>query len=144
MIKLPEPKYVGMPFEDAIKKRRSVRNYLQKALNIDQLSQLLFAAQGITGKLFGQPLRSAPSAGALYPIEIYLIVNNVTDLPPGIYHYIVIEHALKLVKSGDFSGEITSAGLHQKMLGKANVVFALSAVFDRTRSKYGELSSRYV
>lgn len=108
------------------------------------LSQLLFAAQGITGKIYGTPLRTAPSAGALYPIEIYLVVNKVAELEPGIYHYSIRKHALELLKSGDFRGRITPAGLKQEMLGQAGATFILSAIFDRTRHKYGERGFRYV
>lgn len=142
-IKLPEANYRGITVEDAIEKRRSVRNYSTKAISTRQVSQLLFAAQGITGKMYGQALRSSPSAGALYPFEIYLIVNNVQDLPEGIYHYSVLDHSLELVKAGDFSGKITQAGLDQGMLGAANVTFILSAIFDRVRHKYGERGFRY-
>ena len=142
-VKLPKPEYHGMILEQAIEKRRSVRNYSKKPITTAQLSQLLFAAQGITGKTYGQPLRSAPSAGALYPFEIYVVVNNMQDLPRGIYHYAVLEHALELVKAGDFRREITDAGLEQEMLGDAAVTFVLSAIFDRLRCKYGERGYRY-
>jgi SagB-type dehydrogenase family enzyme len=144
VIKLPKPEYRGMILEEAIKKRRSVRNYSPKAMSIAQLSQLLFAAQGITGKMYGQPLRSTPSAGALYPFEIYIIVNNVKDLPQGIYHYSILKHAIELIKAGDFSSQITNAGLKQEMLGEADVTFVLSAIFNRVRHKYGERGFRYV
>lgn len=144
LVKLPSPKYRGMTLEDAIKKRRSVRNYSPKTLSISQLSQLLFAAQGITGKMYGQPLRTAPSAGALYPFEIYLVVNNVQGLSKGIYHYAILNHELELVKLGDFSNQVTDAGLKQDMLGDADVTFVLSAIFDRVRHKYGERGFRYV
>ncbi len=143
VIKLPTPAYRGMILEDTVRKRRSVRDYSSEAIHIDQLSQLLFSAQGITGKMYGTPLRTAPSAGALYPFEIYLIVNNVEDLPRGIYHYSVLTHALELVKSGDFRGKMISAGLKQEMLGDSGVTFALSAIFDRVRHKYGERGFRY-
>lgn len=143
-VKLPEPKYHGVAFEDAIVNRRSVRNYSTKAISMVQLSQLLFVAQGVTGRMYGQPLRSAPSAGALYPFEVYVIVNNVQDLPRGIYHYSVLDHALELVKTGDFRGQITNAGLKQEMLGAAGATFVLSAIFDRVRHKYGERGFRYV
>ena len=143
-IKLPKPNYRGMILEEAIEKRRSVRNYSHKAITLVQLSQLLFAAQGITGSLYGYKLRAAPSAGALYPFELYLVVNNVEGLSPGIYHYAVSDHALELLKPGDFSGQITDAALKQDMVGKANVTFLLSAIFDRTRHKYGERGFRYV
>jgi Nitroreductase len=144
MIKLPQPNYKGMPVEEAIKKRRSVRSYSKKALTLPQLSQLLFSAQGITGSASGYELRAAPSAGALYPIEVYLVVNNVEELSRGIYHYSVQKHALELLKEGDFRKEITNAGLGQDMLGDANVTFVLSAVFERTQRKYKDRSLRYI
>jgi SagB-type dehydrogenase family enzyme len=142
-IQLPDPDYRGMTVEEAIKKRRSVRNYSTGALSMNQLSQLLFAAQGITGKMYGQPLRSAPSAGALYPFELYLVVNNVKGLSSGIYHYDVLNHAIVVIKSGDFSDHITDAGLKQDMLGEADVTFVLASIFDRVRHKYGERGYRY-
>ncbi|MHC4457606.1 MAG: SagB/ThcOx family dehydrogenase [Planctomycetota bacterium] len=142
-IDLPKPDHHGMTVEETIKKRRSIRDYSTKAMSLAQLSQLLFAAQGITGKTYGHPLRSAPSAGALYPFEVYAVVNNVKDLPQGIYHYSVLDHALKLVKVGDFRKQIIDAGLEQEMLGAANVTFVLSAIFDRVRHKYGERGYRY-
>jgi SagB-type dehydrogenase family enzyme len=144
LIKLPEPHYRGMSFEEAVEKRRSVRNYSQNKITMMHLSQLLFAAQGITGKIYEHPLRSTPSAGALYPFEIYLVVNNVRGLSRGIYHYAVLEHELELITEGDFSAQITDAGLQQEMLGKADVTFILSAIFDRVRHKYKERGFRYV
>lgn len=144
MIKLPRPNYRGMTLEEALNKRRSVRSYSQKVLTLSQLSQLLFAAQGMTGEIYGHPLRSAPSAGALYPIEVYVVLNNVEGLSQGIYHYKVQDHALELLKEGDFRRGISKAGLGQNMLGEANVVFVLSAVFERTQSKYGERGLRYI
>ena len=143
-IKLPKPEYQGIPLEEAIEKRRSVRNYSKKPITMFQLSQLLFSAQGTTGKTYGTLLRTAPSAGALYPFEIYVIANNVDSLDQGIYHYGILNHTLELVQYGDFRKEITSAGLKQEMLGDSDVVFVLSAIFDRTRHKYGERGFRYV
>lgn len=143
-IKLPEPAYQGMSLEKSIEKRRSVRNYSGKPLTLPQVSRLLFSAQGITGKIYDQPLRTAPSAGALYPFEIYIVANSVEGLVPGIYHYDVLNHSLELIKPGNFKKEITNAGLKQEMLGDANVVFVLSAIFDRIRYKYGERGFRYI
>lgn len=142
-VQLPEPDFTGIGFEDAIRQRRSVRSYSLEPISLAQLSQLLFAAQGVTGKLFNHELRTAPSAGALYPFEIYMVVNNVTGLEPGIYHYAVIEHALHLIKTGSFKQQITSAGLGQDMLGNSAVTFVLSAIFDRVRQKYGDRGFRY-
>ena len=144
MIKLPKPDYQGMPVEEAIKKRRSVRSYSKKALTLPQLSQLLFAAQGITGNHYGHDVRTVPSAGALYPMEVYLAVNNVEELPRGIYHYNIQKHALELLKEGDFRKELAKAGLGQDMLGEAQVTFILSSVFERTQRKYGDRSFRYI
>lgn len=143
-IELPKPKYSGITVEEALKKRRSIRNYSTKPITKEQLSQLLFAAQGVTGKMYGTALRTAPSAGALYPFEVYVVVNNVQDLPRGIYHYCVLNHAIELVKAGDFRDKVTDAGLKQEMLGDAGATFILSAIFDRVRHKYGERGLRYV
>jgi len=143
-VKLPEPAYRGMVLEEALRARRSVRNYSAKGIGLAQLSELLFAAQGITGRSYGRSLRAAPSAGALYPFEIYVIANNVEDLARGIYHYSVLDHALELVEAGDFRGRITASGLEQEMLGNAGITLVLSAIFDRARHKYGERGFRYV
>lgn len=140
---LPKPDYTGLTVAQAIKQRRSLRTYSKEPITKSQLSQLLFAAQGITEKTFGRGLRVAPSAGALYPFEIYIVANNVRDLPKGIYHYSVLDHGLELLKEGDFSRKITSAGIDQDMLGKSGVTFILSAIFDRVRQKYGERGYRY-
>ncbi len=141
---LPPPRYEGLPVETAMRERRSVRNYTREPLTLPQLSQLLYAAQGITGSMHSQPLRSAPSAGALYPFEIYVVAHNVADLERGIYHYAVRAHQLELTASGDFRNHITRAALQQDMLGEADATFVLSAVFDRSRHKYGERGYRYV
>ncbi len=144
VIQLPSAKYRGKSVEECIEQRRSLRNYSAKLISLPQLSQLLHAAQGVTGAMYGQPLRSAPSAGALYPFEIYAVVNRVQGLDRGLYHYAVREHALELVKGGDVRSEISSAGLEQDMLGEANVTFVLAAVVNRMRHKYGERGYRYV
>ena len=141
--KLPKPEFLGLPVEEAIRERRSIRDYSDKPITLAQLSQLAFAAQGMTGRSFGQALRSSPSAGALYPIELYVVANRVDGLPRGIYHYAVRDHALELVKAGDFRFEIVAAGLMQGMLGDSAVTFILTAIFDRSRHKYGERGYRY-
>lgn len=143
-IKLPDPDFKGIPVEEALKKRRSVREYAKKPLSIEELSQLLFAAQGITGKMYGTYLRTAPSAGALYPYEIYIFVNNVNKLKNGLYHYSIKDHSVVLLKEGDFRDKLLKAALQQEMVRDAGIVFVLSAIFDRTRSKYGERGYRYV
>jgi len=131
-------------FEEALKKRRSVRSYTKEALSLTEISQLLFSAQGITTTYYGHKLRTAPSAGALYPFEIYLVVNNGEKLKSGIYHYLVEEHSLEIVKEGNFREKIKNATLGQEPVAQAGIVFLLTAVFERTTKKYGERGIRYI
>ena len=141
---LPTPVHSGLSVEDALRQRRSVRNYSSTPMTLADLSQLLWAAQGVTGKTFDHLLRPAPSAGALYPYEIYVVAMNVDSLDPGIYHYAVRSHELELVKKGKFRNEVSEAALEQKMMGDADVTFILSALFDRTRHRYGDRGFRYI
>jgi SagB-type dehydrogenase family enzyme len=143
-ISLPEADYRGMPLEEAIRKRRSVRSYSGKPMEIAGLSSLLFSAQGITGELYGTKLRAAPSAGALYPIEVYVIVHNVSGLTPGLYHYNPFRHSLAQLRKKDFRRDISRAGLGQGALKEANLVIVLTAVPARTTGKYGERGLRYI
>lgn len=143
-MQLPSPVHRGLAVEDALRKRRSVRNYSSTPMSLADLSQLLWAAQGVTGKTFEQLLRPAPSAGALYPYEIYIVAMNVDSLDPGIYHYSVRRHELELVKSGEFRNDVSGAALEQEMMGDADITFILSAVFNRTRHKYGDRGFRYI
>lgn len=144
-ISLPEAGFRGLRLEEAILKRRSVREYSKKPISLKELSQLLFSASGKTGQMHKMPLSAAPSAGALYPIEVYVLVNAVEDLKPGIYHYSAADHALETVKKGDFAEKACFAGasLGQDMVEDSAVTFILSAIFDRCRSKYGDRGYRY-
>jgi SagB-type dehydrogenase family enzyme len=127
-----------------LKSRKSVRDFSDIPLNIKQLSYLLWASTGIQRKEQGFNYRTAPSAGALYPIETYLVVNNVRDLTNGVYHYSIKDHALEELKLGDF-GEITSnAALDQEICAKAAVVFIWTAIFQRSKWKYGQRAYRYI
>ena len=142
-IPLPDPSgWQALSLERAIESRRSVRDYAAAPLTLDHLSRLLHAAQGITEPRRG--LRAAPSAGALYPIELYPVVRDVAGLEPGLYHYAVQEHALERVQAGDLHSAVMQAGLGQSVLGQAAVCFVLSAIFQRTRWKYRERAYRYV
>lgn len=144
-IKLPPPQLEGgMAIWEAINLRRSVRHYRKAPLNQSHLSQLLWACQGVTAKIMGYALRAAPSAGALYPVETYLAVQNVEALERGIYHYGVLEHELELVRAGDFRDALAEAALDQNFLAEAAVVFAWTAIFARSKWKYGERAYRYV
>jgi SagB-type dehydrogenase family enzyme len=140
---LPDPHgYRGLSLEEAIETRRSIRGYAAAPLSLEELSRLLHAAQGITDQRRG--FRAAPSAGALYPIETYAVVHNVSGLEPGLYHYAVADHALERLRVGNLRAEIMVAGIGQEMLAQAQVCFVLSAVFQRTRWKYRERTYRYV
>ena len=127
--------------EEAIEARRSVRNYATEPLSLEELSRLLHSAQGITDR---RGFRAAPSAGALYPIELYAVVNAVVGMEAGVYHYAVQEHGLELLQAGDLRATVTRAGLGQTFLGQAGVCLVLSAVFQRTRWQYRERAYRYV
>ncbi len=141
-IPLPEPAPMPMPVQDVIDRRRSIRDYRSTPLSLAQLSALLHAAQGITEPTY--PKRAAPSAGALYPIETYAIVNRVEGLEPGIYHYAVLDHALELVSTGDKRRDIALACLDQEHASTAGVVIVLSAIFQRERWKYQGRAYRYI
>ena len=139
--------------DQAIRYRRSVRNFTGEPINIEQLSALLLFSYGITGQFtytlpYRKPeiqyLRAAPSAGGLYPIEIYPVVLNVTDLEPGIYHYNVKDHALSRLKSGDYKKIIPPLLSGQTFTEKCAVIFLLTALFKRTTIKYGERGYRFV
>ncbi|MBE9507553.1 MAG: SagB/ThcOx family dehydrogenase [Chloroflexi bacterium] len=142
-IVLPDPHgHRGLSLEEAVETRRSIRRYSSEALSPEELSRLLYAAQGIT-KQAGM-FRAAPSAGALYPIELYAVLHDVTGLEPGVYHYAVRKHELELLQQGDFRAAVVKAGLGQGFLAMANVCFVLSAIFQRTRWRYRERTYRYV
>lgn len=144
-ITLPPPTTTGgAGIWDVTKNRRSVRAFTNDSLSLDQLSQLLWATQGITARKNDYQLRAVPSAGALYPIETYLCVNRVDGLEPGIYHYAVRTHELELLKSGDFSKVVRAGCLDQQMAQHAPVVFLWSAVFRRSTWKYLQRAHRYV
>ena len=124
--------------------RRSKRTYTSAALSLRELSQLLWATQGVTGHAGDYAVRTAPSAGALYPCETYLVVNRVNALDAGVYHYLVLEHELELLRTGDCSADIAAACLEQQMAAGAAVVFVWTGVVDRSRWKYGERCIRYL
>jgi SagB-type dehydrogenase family enzyme len=140
----PPRKHGGMPIWEAVGKRRSVREFERAAIDGSDLSQLLWASQGVTAADMGYALRAAPSAGALYPVETYISAQMIKGVEPGIYHYNVREHALELVHGGELGRRIASAALDQDFLADGAVVFAWTAVFGRSKWKYRERAYRYV
>jgi len=141
-INLPEPRFKSsISVEEALLKRRSIRNYKNESLSLEEVSQLLWSAQGETTP-WGE--KTAPSAGATYPLEIYLVAGNVEGIEPGLYHYNPPNHNLILVKEGDFRRELTRAALGQDMIARAPVTIVICAEFKRTTGRYGERGIRYV
>jgi len=134
----------GAPVWDVLRERRSVRRFLNGPLQEAELSQLLWAAQGTTRVSRGFGYRTAPSAGALYPVETYLVVHDVEGIKPGVYHYGVEKHELDQLKTGDFRTDVARAALDQEIAYWANVVFVWTAVFERSKWKYRQRAYRYV
>ena len=142
MIKLPVVEKDGeMSLEKALTLRRSIRSYSSDALSLSELSQLLWSAQGITNE---RGFRTAPSAGATFPLEMFVVVNNVNQLNRGIYQYNPRDNTLQLIHLKDISSELMRASLSQSMIAEASAVLVFGAIFDRTTERYGERGIRYV
>lgn len=142
VIHLPAPRHDGgTSVEKALGERRSVREYRKEPLALSEIGQVLWAAQGVTSP---SGLRTAPSAGALYPIEIYVVAGDVEGLPAAVYRYRPDEHMLVQVAAGDRRGVLCSAALSQSAVKNAPAVIVFSAVFARTTAKYGKRGIRYV
>ncbi len=143
VVNLPPPRTRGeMSVEEAIARRRSRREFENVPLSLEQLGQILWAAQGITDREHG--FRAAPSAGATYPFETYVVVGAVEGLVPGIYHYIPHGHTLVLLKRGDFRRAICDASLRQEFIADAPATIIIAADYQRTARIYGERAYRYV
>lgn len=142
LIALPTPLYdSNISVEKALLERRSIREYRLEPLTLAEISQLLWAAQGITHPA---GLRTAPSAGALYPLEIYLLASNVTDLRAAIYRYKPESHTLSLIAEGDQRPALCQAALGQSAVQDAAAVIVIAAIYERTTVKYGERGVSYV
>ena len=144
IIKLPEPILKSnVSIEEALQQRRSVREYADEPLTLQEISQLLWAAYGITQHAVNGPdflgggFRTAPSAGALYPLEFYIVTGNIEGLNPGIYKYNSVKHELIKILDGDIRKEISDAALQQEMFETAPATIVITAEVARTASKYG-------
>ncbi len=141
-VKLPKPELTGkQSVELLLQQRRSVRSYQKSSLNLAEVGQLLWSAQGVTS---AQGLRTAPSAGALYPLQLFVVVGEVNDLSPGIYQYTPEEHSLLKTSNGDSRKLLQKAALDQSCIGDAAIIFVFTAIYQRTTWKYGERGVRYV
>lgn len=142
LIPLPEPRRASpTSVEEALAQRRSVRDYRDEPLTLAELGQLLWAAQGITDPA---GFRTAPSAGALYPLELYVVAGNVESLPPGVYRYSPRQHALAHLAEGDRRNALAGAALGQGAVREGAAVLVFAAIYARTTGKYGERGIRYV
>jgi SagB-type dehydrogenase family enzyme len=139
-IKLPEPKEKGsVSIEETLHQRRSLRDYKRGQLSLEQVSQLLWAASG--RNLYR---RTAPSPGATYPLEIYLVVGEVEGLGPGIYHYSFSRHSLEMIKEQDVRNRLSTSALGQEMIEEAQINIIIAADYSRTTGHYGQRGNRYV
>jgi SagB-type dehydrogenase family enzyme len=142
-IQLPGPRFESsVSLERALQARRSVRAYQDEPLTLVEAAQLLWAAQGVTEETRG--LRTAPSAGALYPMEVFLVVRRAVGLSPGVYRYLPRGHELESVRAGDLSGALADAALGQSSIREAAATIVLAGVYARTRGRYGDRTERYV
>lgn len=143
LISLPPPARTGtISVEQAIQSRRTIRHFANRPLTLGQLSQLLWAASGVTDP---RGLRSAPSAGALYPLDLYALVGErqVSGLAAGVYHYLPAKHALELVQSGDRRAAAARASLAQTWMAEAPVMLLITGEYRRCQVRYGERGIRY-
>jgi len=139
---LPQPSLDSKTsVEEALQNRRSVRSYKDEPITIKELSQLLWAAQGKTSDWGG---RTAPSAGAKYPLEIFAVVGKVKGLEPGIYRYDPKDHSVNRTKRGDQRKSLSKAAIGQPSIKNAPVDLVITGVYTRAEEKYGERAKRYV
>ena len=146
IILLPSPRKTGgISVEEAIQGRRSVRDFQDTPLTADELAQLLWGAGGATIDGITGPTRAYPSAGGIYPLEVYVVVGNVEEIDPGIYYYDWKKHTLRLRKEGDFRSALAKAALGQSMIADAPASLVITAIHSKTMRRYGERGAiRYV
>jgi SagB-type dehydrogenase family enzyme len=142
VIILPKPRYDSdVSVEEAILQRRSIRDYTTQPLILQEVAQLLWAAQGITDP---RGYRAAPSAGATYPLEVYAVIGNVEGVAPGIYQYEPETHQLLRVVDGDKREALAVAAVDQEWVVQGAINIVITAIYERTMDRYGQRGIRYV
>jgi SagB-type dehydrogenase family enzyme len=142
LYRLPNPAMDSdNPLNSILQQRRSHREFALQSVSLEQVAQLLWAAQGITSR---DGYRTAPSAGALYPLVLHLVAGRVEGLPAGSYRYDSIHHLIQSEKPGDLRQAIAAAALHQDWIEQAPAIVVISAIATRTTKKYGSRGVRYV
>jgi SagB-type dehydrogenase family enzyme len=131
----------GGPLEETLRTRRTIRTFSSRTLSLDHVTRLLWSAQGITSP---DGYRAAPSAGALYPLELHLAAGDVERLAPGIYRYDPAANHLREETRGDGRADIAEAALGQHWIAEAPAIVVIAAVYARTNRKYGHRGVRYV
>ena len=155
VISLPDARMEGtVSVEQALAGRRSIRRYPPGKLSLEQVAQVLWSAQGVTLPMEEPPegfgwewrggTRTAPSAGALFPLELYLVAADVHGLEPAVYRYLPVEHALELTVPGDLRAPLSGAALGQDAISSPPAVLVIAGIVERTAAKYGERAERYV
>jgi len=140
-IKLPEIEFNQISVEEALRRRRSIREFNNEKLTIKEISNLLWACDGKNNEFGG---RTSPSAGATYPLEIYLIAGEIEGIEKGIYYYNFWEHSISLIKKGDLRSEISKGAYNQIFIKNASAIIVISGIFERTTKRYGERGIKYV
>ena len=146
VISLPKPAYKGtVTVEEALKARRTHRSFGSRAVTLKQFSQMLWAAYGVTAKNFGLFLKTAPSAGALYPLDIYGVVGEKTveTLESGVYHYRPDDHSINLIKKGDLRVGLAERSLQQMWIAEAPFILVITGEYQRSTIKYGRRGVTY-
>ncbi|KPK27104.1 MAG: dehydrogenase [Desulfobacterales bacterium SG8_35_2] len=143
-VKLPTDWKLDTSLQEVLQFRRSCRRYTDTPLSMENLAMLLWASQGLSGRAGNFYFRTAPSAGALYPVETYLSIQNVEALAAGLYHFHPAEFCLQRLRDGFAGKKVADAALGQNFMAKAGVVFIWSAILRRNFSKYGHRGLRYI
>jgi SagB-type dehydrogenase family enzyme len=145
VITLPQPRTDGtVSVEKALAGRRSIRTFKAEPVTLAEVSQLLWAAQGITAKRGDRELRTAPSAGALYGLETYLDAANVTGLAPGLYRYTPQGHALTFLSPGDHREALSKAAFNQTCIREGAALIIFTGIYERVAKKYVERGVKFV
>ena len=143
IIDLPDFTAEGnMTVEQALKKRQSTRSFTSETLDLEKAAQLLWAAQGVNRPQ--KNYRTAPSAGALFPLEVLLAAGKIDGLEPGVYRYLPLEHGLSRIKTGDVRRDLYNQALRQSSVLNAPAVIVISGIYERTTGRYGDRGRQYV
>ncbi len=144
ILRLPHPSFPDVSFPKVLLRRRSRRDFKEVPLELEKFSAVLFSAQGITGEKYGFALRTAPSAGATYPVDLVVFARNVEGVEKGLWLYIPENHSIRLIKKGNFSAELSEIAVGQDEPERASTTLIMIGVVERIFPRYAERSLRYI